>query len=121
MERNYFWRGGVRTDRGRYVMVKVPDHPYATADGYVRKHRLVMEKVVGRYLLPEEEVHHDDHNRANNDPSNLLLFANHKEHMRHHWREEWHLLYAHKRASHQSPAYPEACTNPAASESDARQ
>src|SRR4030042_3926598 len=49
-----------------------------------REARQVMAKHIGRPLLKEEIVHHIDGNCQNNDPSNLLLFPNHKAHMRLH-------------------------------------
>ena len=52
------------------------------------EHRLVMEDKLGRYLTPEEEVHHIDGNRANNDPDNLRLFPNKATHAAHHRRLE---------------------------------
>lgn len=65
-----------------YVYRFIPQHPYANKDGCVMEHRLVMESVIGRYLLPEEVVHHRDGNRQNNTPDNLELFANQSEHVR---------------------------------------
>lgn len=119
LERNYFWRGGQRTDRDRYVMVKVPDHPHATKDGYVRQHRLVMEKVLGRYLLPTEEVHHKDGDPTNNDPSNLLVFASHADHLRYEWRERWSKNFPPKQADRQLPALLLALPSPVALGNDA--
>lgn len=58
-------------------------HPYAV-DGYVREHRLVVERVIGRYLMPWEVVHHDDGNKLNNAAYNLILFASAAAHTRHH-------------------------------------
>jgi hypothetical protein len=44
--------------------------------------RIIMENQIGRPLMDEEEVHHKDENPLNNDPDNLVLFDNHKEHLR---------------------------------------
>jgi hypothetical protein len=40
-----------------------------------------MEEAIGRYLLPQEVVHHKDGNKQNNELSNLVLFANNGEHL----------------------------------------
>lgn len=103
MEANFFWNGGRRIDADRYVMVKMPDHPYATADGYVREHRLVMERILGRYLRPEEVVHHKL--GRSNHPDNLEVFPNQAEHMRHEWATNWYprlQLLLSRQAQHQS-------------------
>lgn len=47
-------------------------------------HRWKMEKNIGRKLCYEEVVHHIDGNKLNNNIENLRLFANQKEHDRHH-------------------------------------
>lgn len=47
-------------------------------------HRVVMEKIIGRKLLPGEVVHHIDEDKRNNDPSNLMLFSSQAEHAAHH-------------------------------------
>jgi hypothetical protein len=82
MERNYFWRGGRIVDKHGYILVKTPGHPFATKAGYVREHRLVMERILGRYLEPHEVVDHVDGNTSNNDPTNLRLFASNADHLR---------------------------------------
>lgn len=74
----------IRTDG--YVTVFVPDHPYATKDGYVAKHRLIMEREIGRYLTDDEVVHHINHKRDDNRLENLQLMTK-SEHMSMHMKE----------------------------------
>lgn len=47
-------------------------------------HRVLMEKKIGRQLLPGETVHHLDGNKRNNTIDNLVLFASQAEHARLH-------------------------------------
>jgi hypothetical protein len=82
-EKNAFWLGG-KPPRRDYVQTYVPGHPAARSNGTVLEHRLVMEKHLGRYLLPTEVVHHEDGDVRNNDLGNLRLFASQTEHMRYH-------------------------------------
>lgn len=49
-----------------------PKHPFAI-QGYVAKHRLVMEGVVGAVLPRSLQVHHKDGNPKNNTPENLQI------------------------------------------------
>lgn len=78
---------GKRHRKDGYVSLYLPDHPYATAEGYYAEHRFVMEKMIGRFLDPKEEVHHINHKRNDNRPENLHLFASKEEHMSHHMKE----------------------------------
>lgn len=41
----------------------------------VHQHRIVAEKILGRKLEKGEIVHHIDHNKKNNDPSNLQIMT----------------------------------------------
>ena len=59
-----------------YAMIRRPDHPRARRDsGKVLEHIVVMEEMLGRHLLPGEEVHHKNRVRDDNRPSNLELWA----------------------------------------------
>lgn len=80
------WKGGRLVNTQGYVLIYNPDHPFADHHGYIRKHRLIIEKKLKRYLKPEEKVHHMDKNKLNNSIENLLLFKNHSEHLKYEWR-----------------------------------
>ena len=73
------WKGGITKSR-EYIVIHSPNHPFCNKAKYVYEHRLIMEKKLGRYLRPEEVVHHIDRNPMNNHPDNLQLFANQREH-----------------------------------------
>lgn len=75
---NPAWKGG-RRKQGPYVYIWCPEHPHATQHGCVFEHRLVMELKIGRYLLPDEVVHHKRGYR--NNPGNLELFETNAAHL----------------------------------------
>ena len=76
------WKGGKYIDgRDGYVIVTAPpNHPYVKLGGgggtktkYILEHRLVMEKVLGRYLTPDEDVNHINGKKDDNRPENLVV------------------------------------------------
>ncbi len=77
---NVNWKGG-RVLRNGYWSIKKLDHPFRDVHGYVFEHRLAMEKMLGRYLQPNELVHHKGikypvgtiKNKQDNRPKNLSL------------------------------------------------
>jgi hypothetical protein len=86
------WNGGRKVRKDGYVFVVAPsDHPhpsYVKASGlkYVLEHRRVMEVHIGRYLHPEEVVHHRDGDKTHNAIDNLELLGSKSEHSALHWR-----------------------------------
>lgn len=76
-----------------YKKVYRPDHPNAMSCGCVYEHRLVMEQILGRYLEPGEQVHHQDENKRNNSPENLKLCSTQKEHSEEHSYDEHYLIH----------------------------
>lgn len=76
-------RRAPRQRKDGYLLAYAPEHPSAV-HGRVLEHRLIMEGIIGRRLLPEEVVHHIDGNPSNNAPENLLLLPSQSAHMKLH-------------------------------------
>jgi hypothetical protein len=86
------WKGGININSQGYILIHKPQHPFCSSAGYVRRSHLVMEKMIGRYLIPEEVVHHKGtkypldsiENKQDDRPKNLQLFINQGEHQSFH-------------------------------------
>lgn len=76
------WKGGRIYNGYGYIIIHYPEHPHSH-NGYVKEHRLIMEKHIGRYLRPNELVHHINGIKDDNRISNLKIVSN-AEHMRIH-------------------------------------
>lgn len=78
-ETHYKWSGGRIIDSKGYIEVRCDNHPKALSHGkYVKEHRLVMEKHLGRYLEDWEDVHHINGDKQDNIIGNLELISHDK-------------------------------------------
>jgi hypothetical protein len=75
------WKGGRTVDKSGYILVYQPKHPNCNSNGYIREHRLVVEKSIGRYLTDTEVIHHVDDDPANNALENLVLYETNAKHL----------------------------------------
>ena len=75
--------GHTKIHSSGYIMAYVPDHPRATAEGYLHEHVVIMERAIGRYLEPDEVVHHINRDKTDNRLENLQLMKR-SEHSRMH-------------------------------------
>lgn len=79
-----FIRKGNKKQPDGYWYIKKYNHPRANNRGYVKRAVLVMEKHLGRYLKPEEIVHHKNKIKTDDRIENLELFPNSSKHARYH-------------------------------------
>lgn len=75
------WKGGRIEKKKGYINIYQPQHPSCYDNRYVAEHRLIIEKHIGRYLLPTEEVHHLGH-KDDNRLEMLMAFVSNSAHKR---------------------------------------
>ncbi len=80
--KNPSWKGGRIMSSKGYVLVNAPHHP-RQHNGYVLEHILVAERIIGRPLYKNEQVHHVNEKKDDNRPSNLQVLTA-LQHMRIH-------------------------------------
>lgn len=74
-QRSGGFNAGSLTMRHRgYILEWAPNHP-SQVKGYVPQHRLVVERRIGRFLRPDELVHHKNHVKSDNSDSNLEIMS----------------------------------------------
>ena len=72
---NPTWKGGRNLHPSGYVILK--GSPWGLKPGEsIREHRYMMERKLGRPLLPDETVHHVNGKRDDNRIENLELWSN---------------------------------------------
>ena len=76
------WKGGKTIDKDGYILISITEHPNANGTGYVREHRLIVEKKIGRYLTRDEQVHHINGIKNDNRLKNLYLFSSNSDHIK---------------------------------------
>ena len=77
------WKGG-RTYSQGYVLLYKPNYKTSDVRGYIREHRYIMEKHLGRYLESYEVVHHINGIKDDNRLENLILFTRSTHTKNHH-------------------------------------
>lgn len=81
-EKNVKWAGGKKFKRGKnrgHILVYAPEHPH-NRKNYIPEHRHIVEKNIGRFLKPEERVHHINMIQDDNQIENLHIFSKEEKH-----------------------------------------
>ena len=68
--KNPGWKGGKSLHDG-YVMIRMPSHQKAYANGYIKRAVLVAEKKLGRPLFKGEVTHHINGVKDDDRPENI--------------------------------------------------
>lgn len=82
-ENHHNWKGGRIIKGDGYIGIWKPEHKKADSQGYVYEHTLVLEQALNRELTKDEEIHHINLNKLDNNIKNLCI-STHKEHLKIH-------------------------------------
>jgi hypothetical protein len=77
------WKTGIHKDSYGYIHILARDHHFADSRGYVKEHRLIMEKHLNACLLPWAIVHHINHVKYDNRIENLDIVNKSKHNLIH--------------------------------------
>ncbi len=83
-EKHHNWKNGKSKKMNGYILLLKPKHPFANSNRYIMEHRYVMEQKIGRYLKPEEVVHHINGDISDNRIENLELLPSKSAHRKLH-------------------------------------
>lgn len=84
---NPAWKGGRVITPNGYVLIHKPSHPFARKN-YVFEHRFIAEIQLGRFLKPNEQIHHINKIKNDNRIENLMVFASRRSHVKFEFRKE---------------------------------
>jgi len=79
---HWSYNGGIRYHYG-YKQIRIPRHPFADKQGYVREHRFIWETYNKATLLPWADCHHKNKKITDNRIENLVAMTK-GQHSRHH-------------------------------------
>jgi len=82
-EKHPNWRGGRYISSDGYVMINVKVGRPRDGNGwgnYKKEHVVIVQKILGRKLIGQEQVHHINGIKTDNDVDNLLLVKDSSEH-----------------------------------------
>jgi hypothetical protein len=79
-KRKHNYKGGSIASNGYKIIYVGKKHHLSDVRGYAYEHRIIAEKKIKRRLLPNEQVHHLDENKLNNNAENLEVVKSIKHH-----------------------------------------
>lgn len=83
-KKNPRWCGNKRKSYQGYILIRKPKHPFSDCCGWVREHRLIMEKHLGKILERDQNIHHINGIKDDNRLENLVVCSNSSHHSIYH-------------------------------------